>query len=85
MGTMNISLPDETKAWIEAETAQGSYGSASDYFRELVRRDRERKAAIAWLRKEVDIGLQSGISSRTIDEIFAEARRVAAAEGLLRD
>jgi antitoxin ParD1/3/4 len=43
MATMNISLPDSLKSFVEAQVAEGGYGSASEYFRELVRDARKRK------------------------------------------
>ena len=44
MTTMNISLPDEMKAFIEAQIAQEGHASASEYFRALVREVQKRKA-----------------------------------------
>lgn len=42
--TMNISLPQTMKEFVEELIAEGSYGTASEYFRELVREDQKRKA-----------------------------------------
>ena len=53
------------------------YDTTSDYVRDLIRRDQERAAAIAELQVLIDIGLASGISTKTVDEIFAEARATA--------
>lgn len=39
MATMNISLPDPMKAWVEAQTQSGRYANASDYVRDLIRKD----------------------------------------------
>lgn len=39
---MNVSLPDSLKAWVEEQVATGRYSSASDYVRDLIRRDQER-------------------------------------------
>lgn len=72
MATMNISLPDEMKEWVEQQVATGQYGNASDYIRDIIRRDQE---AIAQLQAMIDEGLNSGISNMSLDEIFAEARR----------
>ena len=41
MGTLNISMPDELRAFIEARVNTGEYQSASDYLRDLIRHDRE--------------------------------------------
>ena len=43
MATMTVSLPDPMKDWIEAQIRQGDYASVSDYVRDLVRRDRDRR------------------------------------------
>ena len=41
---MNISLPDEMRAWVEAEVQGGGFSSTSEYFRQLVREAKARKA-----------------------------------------
>jgi antitoxin ParD1/3/4 len=43
MGTMNVSLPDELKDFVEAQVADKGYGTSSEYVRELIRRDRDRQ------------------------------------------
>ena len=44
MQTMNISLPDPMKQYVEEQVAAGDYSSASEYMRELVRADQKRNA-----------------------------------------
>jgi antitoxin ParD1/3/4 len=44
MQTMNISLPDPLKLYVEQQVNTGGYSSASEYVRELVRADQKRKA-----------------------------------------
>lgn len=44
MPTMNISLPDPMKRFVEQQVATGSYSSVSEYVRELVRADQRRRA-----------------------------------------
>ena len=41
MAILNISMPDELRAFIEARVSMGEYQSASDYLRDLIRHDRE--------------------------------------------
>jgi len=41
MATLNISMPDELRVFIEARVNMGEYQSASDYLRDLIRHDRE--------------------------------------------
>ncbi|MBM3223733.1 MAG: type II toxin-antitoxin system ParD family antitoxin [Candidatus Tectomicrobia bacterium] len=43
MTTLNISLPDAMKAFVEAQVNTGQYASSSDYIRALVREDQRRK------------------------------------------
>ena len=47
MATMNVSLPDPMKDWVEAQAGTGRYANASDYVRDLIRRDQDRLAKIA--------------------------------------
>jgi antitoxin ParD1/3/4 len=44
MQTMNISLPDPLKLYVEEQVSSGGYSSVSEYVRELVRADQKRKA-----------------------------------------
>ncbi len=69
MATMNISLPDEMKAFIESQVATGMYSNASDYVRDAIRDSfRKRQALIAALEE----GEASGFSDRTLDEIIEQ-------------
>ena len=43
MSTMNISLPDTLKSFVDEQVSQRSYGTSSEYVRELIRRDRDRQ------------------------------------------
>lgn len=74
MATMNVSLPDGMKAWVEEQTHTGKFGNASDYVRDLIRRDQERQSTVAKLQRLIDEGLESGESPRTFEEIIADAR-----------
>lgn len=73
MATMNVSLPDPMKDWVEAQARTGRYANASDYVRDLIRRDQERNYKIAAMQRFVDEGLKSGLGGRTKDELFAAA------------
>lgn len=42
MSTMNISLPDSLKAFVDEQVRQGGYGSSSEYMRDLIRKDQDR-------------------------------------------
>ncbi len=43
MSTMNVSLPDELRAFVDDQVTGGRYGSTSEYVRELIRRDQDRQ------------------------------------------
>lgn len=83
MATMTVSLPDRMKDWIETQIETGDYASSSDYVRDLVRRDRERKDRLLNLQKLIDESDASGMSPRSLDEVFAEARAIARGRGLV--
>ena len=74
---MNVSLPEQMKACVESQAKGGRYGNTSDYIRDLIRRDKERQRAVADVQRLINEGIDSGIGSRTPDEILLEARRRA--------
>lgn len=60
MATMNVSLPDPMKIWVEERTKDGRYSNASDYVRDLIRKDQERAEGIAELQALITQGIESG-------------------------
>jgi len=42
MTTMNVSLPDTLKSFVDEQVASRGYGTSSEYVRELIRKDQER-------------------------------------------
>ncbi|KQT44972.1 type II toxin-antitoxin system ParD family antitoxin [Devosia sp. BK] len=79
MATMNVSLPGPMKDWVEAQAQTGRYANASDYVRDLIRKDQERSDKISTMQRYVDEGLASGAGTLTREGIFAEAKRRAVA------
>lgn len=73
MVTMNVSLPHPMKEWVEAQAKTGRYSNASDYVRDLIRKDQMRNDKIAAMQRFVDEALQSGAGNRSRDELFAIA------------
>lgn len=73
MATMNISLPDAMKAWVDVQSGSGRYSNASDYVRDLIRRDQERATKIAHMQQLVDEAIASGESERSLEEIETSA------------
>lgn len=60
MATMNVSLPDQMKDWVEDQLKDGRFGNTSDYVRHLIRKDQEHAQAMAHLQSAVNEGLRSG-------------------------
>ena len=77
MATMNVSLPDAMKEWVEAQARSGHYSNASDYVRDLVRRDQERRRVIAELQTLISEGIDSGLSEKSMGDILVAARATA--------
>lgn len=62
MATMNISLPDPMRDWVQSRIDSGQYGNNSDYIRDLIRRDQERLGKIKAMQAAIDEGIASGIA-----------------------
>ncbi|MBI5548255.1 MAG: type II toxin-antitoxin system ParD family antitoxin [Deltaproteobacteria bacterium] len=77
MGTMNISLPESLKAFVDERVASGRYGTSSEYVRELIRKDQARQH----LRGLLVEGLESPTSGPA-DESFWAAKRKALGKAL---
>lgn len=60
MATMNISLPDPMRDWVESRLATGLYANNSDYVRDLIRQDQLRTNKLAVLQQAITDGLESG-------------------------
>ena len=58
MQTMNISLPDQLKEFVDVQVGSGRYSSVSEYVRDLIRDDEKRKA-----QEKLETLLMSGIQS----------------------
>lgn len=76
MATMNVSLPEPMKEWVESQTKTGRYANTSDYVRDLIRKDQDRADKIAQMQRLVSEGLQSGDGSRTMDELREDVLRI---------
>lgn len=74
MATMNVSLPEPMRDWINEEVASGRFASVSDLVRDVVRERIEQRERIARLNELLEEGINSGIDPRSVDEIFADIR-----------
>lgn len=70
MSTMNISLPDSLKQFVDQQVATAGYGTSSEYVRELIRHDQERTR----LRDLLLQGAQSAPTGLADKQYFADLR-----------
>ena len=70
MSTMNVSLPDAMKSFVDEQVAERGYSTSSEYVRELIRKDQQRLELRGLL-------LQGGLSPATAeaDEAYFEGLR----------
>lgn len=73
MTRKTITIPGAMEDWVKSQIAAGRFASDSEYFRDLIRRDQERRQAEADLRQMLAEAEASGPSDSTIDDIWAEA------------
>ena len=71
MSTMNISLPESLKEFVDAQVVQRGYGTSSEYVRQLIRRDQERSR----LRDLLLVGATSKPGSAIGPEYFDSLRK----------
>lgn len=71
MSTINISLPDALKNFVDTQVSQGQYGTSSEYVRELIRKDQERQKLRAMLLE----GAQSAVQGQFDQDYFANLRQ----------
>jgi antitoxin ParD1/3/4 len=70
MSTMNISLPDSLKSFVDEQVAGRGYGTSSEYVRELIRADQDRQA----LRKLLLDGAASPATAAADETYFSGLR-----------
>ncbi|CDZ36598.1 type II toxin-antitoxin system ParD family antitoxin [Neorhizobium galegae] len=83
MAIITISLPDSTKDWIEDQVRSGGFADAGEYMNELVTQERVRQGdelSLEEVRHLVKVSKASGIGTKTMDELFAEAERLVEAK-----
>lgn len=77
MQSMNISVPDPMKDFVDGQVASGRYSSTSEYVRELIREDEKRKAQSELEQLLLD-GLRGDMTPMTPDD-FKDIRAEAIA------
>ena len=74
MATMNISVPDPMKDWVQSQVNTGAYANTSDYVRDLIRQDQEHRSKLKALQNAITTGIESGVSNKTFNQIIEQAR-----------
>jgi antitoxin ParD1/3/4 len=76
MQTMNISLPDQLKDFVDQQVSSGGYSSVSEYVRALIRDDERRKAQEkleALLTEGIQSGKPTGMTRQDWDDVRRDA------------
>lgn len=75
MATMNVSVPDRMRDWVQSRIDSGQYASVSDYIRDLIRRDQTQQDHAAALTR-MDTAIEAGLADlaagrmRPAEEVF---------------
>jgi len=72
--SMNVSLPKTLRSFVDERVSSSSYTSASEYVRELIRKDRKHHAAHDRLEELLLEGLASGPASDWTEDDWASIR-----------
>ncbi|MEH2358308.1 type II toxin-antitoxin system ParD family antitoxin [Nostoc sp.] len=73
MSSINISLPESMKVFVEEQVAQGGYGSVSEYLQELITQDQKRKMQ-EHIEELLIAGLESGDAIEVNDQWWQQKR-----------
>jgi len=74
--TMNISLPQQMREWIDFQIESGEYSNNSDYVRDLIRRDKKHREKIEAMQSAITQGIESGSAGvLNIDDIKKKAKK----------
>jgi len=74
MTTMNVSLPEQMKHWIESKVTGGKYHNASEYIRDLIRKDQSDLEKTEAFRTAILAGRDSGVDTRSFDDVINDAK-----------
>jgi antitoxin ParD1/3/4 len=75
MPQLTISIPAPESAFVHARIESGEYPSASEYLVDLVRREQQRLKAESDLRRMLEQAESSGVSKRTVEDIWEDVER----------
>jgi antitoxin ParD1/3/4 len=69
MTSLNISLPEPLKAYVEGRVDSGDWGTPSEFVRELIRQDKERRL------QDLEQELLAAAKGRKIEVSVSEIRK----------
>lgn len=69
----SITFTEQQDAYVKSLIEQGFYTNDSEYVRDIIRKDQERRKRIVDLNEALIEGIESGPSGATIDSIWEEA------------
>ncbi len=67
---MNVSLTEKQRKYIDDKVKSGDYMNASEVVREALRVHEVNNQKLEYLRKEIQKGIDSGISRRNVQDIL---------------
>ncbi|MGQ0651161.1 MAG: type II toxin-antitoxin system ParD family antitoxin [Betaproteobacteria bacterium] len=74
--TKSFALPAALQSYVDQRVRSGQYGNASEYIRDLIRRDQEEQAKKR-LRELIEEGLQSGEGRVLTPKVAASLKKRA--------
>ena len=74
MSTMNISLPDSLKEYADEQVGECGYSTSSEYVRELIRKDQQRKHLRAVILEGATSGLSAPADAHYFESLRARVR-----------
>ncbi len=77
MSTMNVSLPDQMKQWIDSKIEEGQYHNVSEYVRALIRKDQAEHEKLIAFRAAITHGRTSGVDKRDFKTVIKNAKSKA--------
>ncbi len=78
-----ITIPDAMEEWVKAQIESGRYGNDSEYFRDLIRKDQDRRLVEQELRSLIEEGIDSGMSKNTVPDIMKRVEHRLKQDGKL--
>lgn len=74
MSTMNISLPESLKEYVDEQVGECGYGTSSEYVRELIRKDQDRKRLRTMILQGATSGLADPVDANYFESLRARVR-----------